>query len=1084
MTSYLRRKRVPPWDTHLGPPNRQWRFIPASWALMLKKSKNSALSCSFEFGQWLFVSLIALVSLSTFPIMGSADNSSIAGIVFLDANNNGVYDPSESVQSGHNVYLEDLTLISQGQGGNFHATTNTDGEFYFTAQSVGNYNISIDLDDNMQLTAPFFAEGVMPPHQISVTENGQTVLINFGLSDATPDSSPVTSPSKVSGLFAEQIFHIDCNGNVDDQSEQKRSVENQGVTFVGGDRKKHHNMACFFGGDDYLKIANSTDTLSNFTISAWVSVFGTDAKKTRAIVSNYDGGGNAQHYGINMSKGVASVFYDDGVKLNGARDTGGTSLADEKWHHVAAVFEGGVNTKLYVDAEPRRQTSGTMPASISPTGALYIGRGGDNEGMEKRWRGSIDEVRIIKRVLSEDEITTLSTIIDLPTGETFIPTDPTGERDDASFFFNAKNDDGVVESLRVTPNSDGSFSLNNVSSNTTRRGVRDGDSETTLVIKDGEMTLIDETLPGVVTTINIAGDLEITDAATPDVKLILQRNSEQFAFQSISNPSLVVKVNADGSLNIIDENQPNITAIRDGEHGNIYVVDEETKTQAVIYGNGKTVVTHPDFPNIEASFNAYDSEESYTLTNTLTNECIEVPANGNVRRGVRGLFSSIGKVFKKGISSIGHFVRSGSVSFVAKVVKGARKLVRFAGRGIGKIGKFIGSGIRKVFGGIKNFFGNLFGGRKLKKTIKKLQGQISALQGQVHTLQATVQQQAEVINDLRQHIVKQDEIIAELRTIITQQAATITQQAEAIAALTDTVEQQKEIIASQATTIASLEQRISDLEDRTRSGEEGVDEIPDGDDISDTRRGIRDGSSNECRSIITPASCQVYGVQDKGLNDSIPFVYNPVDQTVKQIGETCQGCDLEAMAIHPVTDEIYLGSGDNAVGHPNGHLYKLDANTGGLRSLGVTGFEDISGLTFDDDGVLWGWAKGQGLVILDTETGQGNLELPSSRKLADLSWDSNYQVLYGVVGKELWSYDPTNGDANELCDNLPRKTEAIKALPASVLPAGLVWVGSHNNRKTELQAFEIATCQPQKDLNLSIGYDDVEGLAMPTAACQ
>ncbi len=298
------------------------------------------------------------------------------------------------------------------------------------------------------------------------------------------------------------------------------------------------------------------------------------------------------------------------------------------------------------------------------------------------------------------------------------------------------------------------------------------------------------------------------------------------------------------------------------------------------------------------------------------------------------------------------------------------------------------------------------------------------------------------------------------------------------------MEQQKEIIASQATTIASLEQRISDLEDRTRSGEEGVDEIPDGDDISDTRRGIRDGSSNECRSIITPASCQVYGVQDKGLNDSIPFVYNPVDQTVKQIGETCQGCDLEAMAIHPVTDEIYLGSGDNAVGHPNGHLYKLDANTGGLRSLGVTGFEDISGLTFDDDGVLWGWAKGQGLVILDTETGQGNLELPSSRKLADLSWDSNYQVLYGVVGKELWSYDPTNGDANELCDNLPRKTEAIKALPASVLPAGLVWVGSHNNRKTELQAFEIATCQPQKDLNLSIGYDDVEGLAMPTAACQ
>jgi len=35
-------------------------------------------------------------------------------------------------------------------------------------------------------------------------------------------------------------------------------------------------------------------------------------------------------------------------------------------------------------------------------------------------------------------------------------------------------------------------------------------------------------------------------------------------------------------------------------------------------------------------------------------------------------------------------------------------------------------------------------------------------------------------------------------------------------------------------------------------------------------------------------------------------------------------CDIEAMAIHPFTDEIYLGSGDDAFGHSKGHLYKLD----------------------------------------------------------------------------------------------------------------------------------------------------------------
>jgi len=84
-----------------------------------------------------------------------------------------------------------------------------------------------------------------------------------------------------------------------------------------------------------------------------------------------------------MDKGVAAVFYHDGIALNGARDTNGTPLADEKWHHVTAVFEGGVNTRLYVDAELKRQTSGTMPTSISPNGDLYIGRAVMTKGWKK-----------------------------------------------------------------------------------------------------------------------------------------------------------------------------------------------------------------------------------------------------------------------------------------------------------------------------------------------------------------------------------------------------------------------------------------------------------------------------------------------------------------------------------------------------------------------------------------------------------------------------------------------------------------------------------------------------------------------------
>lgn len=232
-----------------------------------------------------------------------------------------------------------------------------------------------------------------------------------------------------------------------------------------------------------------------------------------------------------------------------------------------------------------------------------------------------------------------------------------------------------------------------------------------------------------------------------------------------------------------------------------------------------------------------------------------------------------------------------------------------------------------------------------------------------------------------------------------------------------------------------------------------------------------------------PVACLLYGIQEQPFNNSILFSYNLNDNTVKQIGELCKGCDIEAMAIHPVTNEIYVGSGDHAFGHPKGHLYRLDPTTGNLHSIGNTGFKDLSGLSFDNHGTLWAWVKDQGLVTLDTNTAQSQLQLSSTAKLKDLTWDTTSQVLYGLIGKQLWSYAPANGKVTTVCSGLSPKTDAVKVLPSSVLPEGLVLLGLYNNKKLELQAYEIATCKPRKEFNFAIGYDDVEGLAMPMGAC-
>ena len=240
----------------------------------------------------------------------------------------------------------------------------------------------------------------------------------------------------------------------------------------------------------------------------------------------------------------------------------------------------------------------------------------------------------------------------------------------------------------------------------------------------------------------------------------------------------------------------------------------------------------------------------------------------------------------------------------------------------------------------------------------------------------------------------------------------------------------------------------------------------------------------EQEELQLPAACLLYGVQDQALNDSIFFSYDPNENMVKQLGEQCTGCDIESLAIHPLTNEIYVGSGDDAVGHPKGHLYKLNPITGELYSVGDTGFLGISSLTFDSQGRLWSWAKGQGLATLNPDTAQGQLELPSSLELADLTWDTTSQVLYGVVGKELWSYAPTTGDVNPICDNLPTKTEALQVLPSQFLPEGFLLLGSHQNNELKLQVFDRVSCQRITAQDIVIGYDDVEGLAMPIAACQ
>ncbi len=242
-----------------------------------------------------------------------------------------------------------------------------------------------------------------------------------------------------------------------------------------------------------------------------------------------------------------------------------------------------------------------------------------------------------------------------------------------------------------------------------------------------------------------------------------------------------------------------------------------------------------------------------------------------------------------------------------------------------------------------------------------------------------------------------------------------------------------------------------------------------------------DGKLDGDEITVAPASCQLYAVNDKGLNNSQFFTVSLDDLTVSALGPMYKGHDIESLAIHPETNMIYAASGDNVTNEKQGHFYRVDGENGELFPVGSSGFKEIEDLAFSPDGTLYAWAKGDGLITINLTTGVGTLELPYDKPLIEgLTLKKNEEkVFLGAVGTDLWQYDWETDTLDVICpDKLLGETEALE-----ITPEGLLLIGTHNV-PFGLHAFDVETCEViEADETLSHQYNDVEGIAVPVAAC-
>lgn len=166
----------------------------------------------------------------------------------------------------------------------------------------------------------------------------------------------------------------------------------------------------FDGVDDYINLDtcdNNNFCLQNISISCWFKTSDLGTTKEQSLCANI---GSRFYLGINVDETGTSCSTDDvcGIYYNGTdfRDVdAGIILSEDVWYNVVYTRDQNTNlVSLYIDGD-LKDTS-TMIGDIEYLTSRDV-RIGNNNFNTNNFNGTIDEVRVYNRSLSQDEISAL-----------------------------------------------------------------------------------------------------------------------------------------------------------------------------------------------------------------------------------------------------------------------------------------------------------------------------------------------------------------------------------------------------------------------------------------------------------------------------------------------------------------------------------------------------------------------------------------------------------------------------------------------------------------------------------------------------
>jgi len=164
------------------------------------------------------------------------------------------------------------------------------------------------------------------------------------------------------------------------------------------DKQNVTNHSIYFKGNDYV-ITDTIQPVQNMTISAWIK---SDNTALQYIAGEGDTGNNGYFLSTNSGNSIRFKMGSGSASKQLLSD-GAVDFSD--WTHVAGTYDG-TTMKLWINGILNSTDTGTVSGPLAYSGITEGFVVGQIEGytLARTFNGSIDEVMIFNRVLSDGEI--------------------------------------------------------------------------------------------------------------------------------------------------------------------------------------------------------------------------------------------------------------------------------------------------------------------------------------------------------------------------------------------------------------------------------------------------------------------------------------------------------------------------------------------------------------------------------------------------------------------------------------------------------------------------------------------------------